>query len=483
MKVKYLKDLIQSDQLLKPKKIEDILIKKIVYNTQDIKEESLFVAIRGYKTDGHQYLEHAHKQGAVAAIVEAENPLVDMPQFVVKNTRKMLACLAEKFYSPEVKSMRLAGITGTNGKTTTSYLIRSVFETAGLKSGLIGTIHYHIGKRKIKAWNTTPESADLFRMIYEMSQNGQKGCVLEASSHGLALHRLDHLEFEVAVFTNLSQDHLDFHQDFEDYFLAKKQLFDHLKTGGRAIINADDPYGQRLIRELDVDIIDFSVKRDAKIRAVKSTSSIKGTEIEIETPQGKFTVNSHLIGNFNVENILAAVATGIAMNFDIMTIKTGIQKVLSIPGRLEPVNMDPEKTIFVDYSHTPDALEKALRVLVSLSEKSLWVVFGCGGDRDKTKRPVMGKIAQDFADRVIITSDNPRNESPDMIIQDILSGITNREGIEIEEDRRKAIHRALSQSIPGDTILIAGKGHEDYQEIKGVKYPFDDRQIIREFAA
>jgi len=483
MKVKYLKDLITPDQLVNPDTIGDILIKNIAYDSRNVNKDCLFVAIKGYETDGHQYLQNAYERGAVAAIVETKNPQVDLPQFEVNNTREMLASLAEKFFSPEVKMMRLAGITGTNGKTTTSYLVRSIFESAGLKSGMIGTIHYLIGEKKVQAWNTTPESVDLFRMIYEMSLNGQKGCILEASSHGLALHRLDNLAFEVAVFTNLSQDHLDFHQNFEDYFLAKKQLFSLLKPGARAVINKDDSYGKRLMAELDMDIIDFSTKDEAKIKALSSDFSIKGTEIEIESPQGRITIKSHLIGSFNVENILAAVAAGIAMNFDLDTIKSGIECVHNVPGRLEPVNIDPEKTIIVDYSHTPDALQKALMVLNPLTEKKLWVVFGCGGDRDKIKRPMMGKIAQEFADRIIITSDNPRREPPASIIQDILGGVSESEDIVVEEDRRNAIHMALTYSERGDTILIAGKGHEDYQEIQGVKYPFDDRQVVREFAA
>ncbi len=483
MKEKYLTDLITPDQWISTDNIDDIIIKKISYNSKEVEKNSLFVAIKGYKTDGHQYLKNAQEQGASAAIVETKDPSIDMPQIVVNNSREMMAHLAERFYSPEVKMMRLAGITGTNGKTTTSYLVRSVFESAGLKSGLIGTIHYLIGDKKIQAWNTTPESVDLFRMIYEMSQKGQKGCVLEASSHGLALHRLDRLELDLAIFTNLSQDHLDFHQNFEEYFLAKKQLFSHLKPGARAVINKDDSYGKRLISEINLDIIDFSIREDAKIRALKSDSSIKGTEIKIETPLGQVIIKSPLIGSFNVENILAAVAAGIAMNFDLATVKSGIENVYNVPGRLEPVDVDPNKTIIVDYSHTPDALQKALMVLNPLTAKKLWVVFGCGGDRDKMKRPMMGKIAQENADRIVITSDNPRSESPAAIIQDILNGVIKKESVEIEEDRREAIYKALTESGPGDTILIAGKGHEDYQEIQGVKYPFDDRQIIRDFAA
>jgi UDP-N-acetylmuramoyl-L-alanyl-D-glutamate--2,6-diaminopimelate ligase len=480
MKVKHLSELIRSEYLLQPQKIEDCLIKKIVYNSGQVEAMSLFVAIKGFSSDGHTYLQEARDKGAAAAIVETVDPAVNLAQYRVRSSREILALLAARFYSPEVELMRLAAVTGTNGKTTTSFLMRSVFESAGLHSGLLGTIHYHIGNKQVKAWNTTPESVDLFRMLYEMSLSGQNGCVLEASSHGLALHRLDCLKFEVAVFTNLSQDHLDFHKDFEDYYQSKKLLFNHLKNGGHAVINRDDSFGRRLIDEITVEIFDYSMSTPATVRASEWSTSLRGSNCDIVTPQGKTHIVSPLIGDFNVENILAAFAAGLAMNFDLKTIKNGIENVQRIPGRLETVDIGQEKTVIVDYSHTPDALQKALHVLRPLTPKKLWVVFGCGGDRDKKKRPLMGSIAADFADRVIITSDNPRNEPPAAIIDDIMNGINNPGHVMVEENRRKAIKLALSQSKAGDTILVAGKGHEDYQEIKGLKHPFDDRKVILE---
>ncbi len=480
MKSKYLNELVDTSLLVKQQTIEKLLINKVVYDSRKVEEMSLFVAIQGYSTDGHNYIKSALDHGAVAAIVEKENSEVNIPQYLVKNSRMALASIASEFYRPEIDSMRVIGITGTNGKTTTSFLIRSILNAARLYSGLIGTIHYDIGGELIQAWNTTPESVDLFQMMYDMYQHDQRGCVLEASSHGLALHRLDGIKFEIAVFTNLSQDHLDFHTDFEDYYQSKKSLFSLLKPEGSAIINRDDHYGQRLLGELQSKYIDFSVSGKAAVTATHWESSLSGVTFLAQTSRGKINITSPLIGKFNIENILAAISAGIALNIDLVTIKRGIESVSRVPGRLEPVPVHIDKTVIVDYSHTPDALEKALHVLAEMTDRNLWIVFGCGGDRDKKKRPMMGKISVQIADRVIISSDNPRSESPESIIDDILGGINDRQKVEVEVNRRKAIQLALKNAAAGDTILVAGKGHENYQEINGIKYPFDDRQVIKE---
>ena len=480
MKSKYLNELVDTSLLVKQQTIEKLLINKVVYDSRKVEEMSLFVAIQGYSTDGHNYLKNVLDNGAVAAIVEKENSEVNIPQYLVKDSRMALASIASEFYRPEIDSMSVVGITGTNGKTTTSFLIRSILNAARLYSGLIGTIHYDIGGELIQAWNTTPESVDLFQMMYDMYQQDQRGCVLEASSHGLALHRLDGIKFEIAVFTNLSQDHLDFHADFEDYYQAKKSLFSHLKPEGSAIINSDDPYGQRLLGEIQSKFIDFSISGKAAVTATHWVSSLSGVTFLAQTSRGKINITSPLIGKFNIENILAAISAGIAFDIDLATIKRGIESVYRVPGRLEPVPVNIDKTVIVDYSHTPDALEKALHVLAEMTDRNLWVVFGCGGDRDKKKRPLMGKIAVQIADRVIISSDNPRSESPESIIDEILGGINDHQKVEVEVNRRKAIQLALKNASAGDTILVAGKGHENYQEINGIKYPFDDRQVIKE---
>jgi UDP-N-acetylmuramoyl-L-alanyl-D-glutamate--2,6-diaminopimelate ligase len=480
LKTKYLNELLDPGLLVKQQPIEKLLINKVVYDSRKVEDRSLFVAIHGYSNDGHNYLKDVPNHGAIAAIVEKENSEVKIPQYQVKDSRMALASIASEFYRPELDNMRVVGITGTNGKTTTSFLIRSILNEARIYSGLIGTIHYDIGGELIQAWNTTPESVDLFQMMYKMHQHDQRGCVLEASSHGLALHRLDGIKFEIAVFTNLSQDHLDFHANFEDYYQAKKSLFSHLKPDGSAIINSDDPYGQRLLGEIQSKSLDFNTTGNATISATHWDSSLSGVTLLAQTPQGKINITSPLIGKFNIENILAAISAGIALNIDLVTIKRGIESVSRVPGRLEPVPVNIDKNIIVDYSHTPDALEKALHVLADITDKNLWVVFGCGGDRDKKKRPLMGKIAVEIADHVIITSDNPRNESPDSIIDEILSGINDLQKVKVEENRRRAIENALKNTSAGDTILVAGKGHETYQEIDGIKYPFDDRQVIKE---
>jgi UDP-N-acetylmuramoyl-L-alanyl-D-glutamate--2,6-diaminopimelate ligase len=480
MKVKYLGEILQNVQMYEFPNIKDMRIKRIEFDSRKVETDSLFVAIRGFTSDGHAYLSEAEKRGAVAVVVEQKSDSIALPQIVVKDSRKELARMAANFYNPELSKMRLIGITGTNGKTTTSYLIRSVMESAGIKSGLVGTIAYDVAGQWIKAWNTTPESVDIFKMLYEMYNSGRKGCVLEVSSHALALNRVDFLNFEIGVFTNLTQDHLDFHKNFENYFNTKKKLFDHVNQGGRAVINQDDNYGRRLLKDVKQDIFTFGTTSTATVQAIEWESTIDGLRLKIDTPVGQIDINSSLIGQFNVENILASVATGLALNFDINTIKKGVELIRMVPGRLETVRIDGSRTVVVDYSHTPDSLQKALKVLREITNNTLWVVFGCGGDRDTSKRPIMGKIAEDYADKLVLTSDNPRSEKPQSITEMIIQGIANVENIHIELNRRNAIQYALEHSEPGDTILIAGKGHEDYQEINGTKYPFDDRKVVEE---
>jgi UDP-N-acetylmuramoyl-L-alanyl-D-glutamate--2,6-diaminopimelate ligase len=481
MKTKSLVEIISPIARITQEDYNNIMIRNITYDSRKVSNGSLFVAIKGYKVDGHSFLETAERNGAVAALVENKNAALKIPQIVVENCRPKMAQIVKEFYSPELLQLRTIGITGTNGKTTTTYLVKSVLENAGLSSGLIGTIEYDIGNEKISSWNTTPESTDMLDMMYSMHSKGQKGCVMEVSSHGLSLNRVDGIDFEVAVFTNLSHDHLDFHKDIEDYFSAKHRLFNLLKSNGVAVVNADDEYGQRLIKKIPQECITFGLNSRAQVYSENWTSTLNGLSIEIITPIGNLNINSPLIGQFNVENILAAVAVGLAFKFDLKTIKKGIEQIERIQGRLEPVKLKNNRVGIVDYSHTPDALQKSLRELNKITTNSLWVVFGCGGDRDKSKRPVMGKIAKDFATRIIITSDNPRSENPKNIIEEILEGISIKDNVVVEPNRKAAIEYALKNSESNDIILIAGKGHETYQEINGIKHPFDDRQIIEEF--
>ncbi len=480
MKTKNLKEILDGVEFTEKVSIRDCPINQIVYDSRKVNPQSLFIAIKGFKSDGHNFLKQIATQGVAAAIVEHKDPQLQLDQYQVKDTRLEMAHIAANFFSPELQKVKLVGITGTNGKTTTSFLIRSIMENAGLKSGLIGTISYQVAEQTIKAWNTTPESIDLCKMIYEMYTNNRRGCVLEVSSHALALKRVEYLKFALGVFTNLTQDHLDFHVNMEDYYTAKKHLFTLLSPKGQAVINSDDSYGKRLCQELPQNLIDFGFSTQAKVHPLNWKNSISGLHLTVQTPVGDIDIHSTLIGKFNIENILAAISTGLAMNYDLKTIKAGIEKIKAVPGRLEIIRTGQDKSIVVDYAHTPDALEKALLVLSQLTRNELWVVFGCGGNRDKTKRPIMGSIAEKIADRVVVTSDNPRFESPQEIVNEILTGFSSLQNVHMELNRRAAITYALENSKSGDTILIAGKGHEDYQEIQGVKYPFDDRTIINE---
>lgn len=479
MKTKPLKELLDHCDILSGDKNQTISVSSVEYDSRKVKPGSLFVAVRGYNQDGHAYINEAVEKGAAALIVEKKAPSVPVPQFQVADTRKTLPGLAAAFYSPELDRLTKIGITGTNGKTTIAYLVKSILNAASVSCGLIGTICYEIGEQKKQAWNTTPESSDLYRMMYEMQTKGQRACVMEVSSHALSLHRVAGLTFDAAVFTNLTQDHLDFHGDLETYFSEKQKLFRQLTDEGTAVVNGDDPYGQRLYEQLHHRKLTYGFGKGVQICVLEYTNSIQGISLKVKTPESNISIASSLIGKFNIENILAAIAVGCALKIDKKFIIEGVKNLGRVAGRLEPVKAGPDRIVVVDYAHTPDALEKALLVLKELAKGQLWVVFGCGGNRDTTKRPLMGAIAQRIADRIVVTSDNPRFEEPVSIINQILAGM-DRTNVHIEENRREAIAYALDQSSGNDIILVAGKGHEDYQEIKGIKYPFDDKKTILE---
>jgi UDP-N-acetylmuramoyl-L-alanyl-D-glutamate--2,6-diaminopimelate ligase len=483
MRVKTLDQVLAHIPGVEREKFSGMQVAEITHNSLRAGPQSLFVAISGYQTDGHKYVKSARENGAVAAVVERVVPDVDIPQIVVQDSRDALARVSLNLYQPEIDAMQLIGVTGTNGKTTTSLLVQSILDSSGMHSGLIGTMYYKIGNQYTPAWNTTPEASDLCRMYYQMSQAGQFCCVLEVSSHALALKRVKYQTFDIAIFTNLTQDHLDFHENMEDYFNAKKLLFSQLKPTGTAVINHNDEYGQKLIAQQTGKIITFGTNPAADVHPIAISGDINGIRMQVKYKNETLSITSPLIGEFNIENLLAAVATGFALNINGDKICTGIAKMRNIPGRLETIQLSDNRTVVVDYSHTPDALQKALKVLRLLTEKRLLVVFGCGGDRDKAKRPIMGRIASHGADHVFVTSDNPRSEDPEKIIADIREGINDHKKTIIQPDRRNAIHQAIQLAKPGDIVLIAGKGHEDYQEIQGVKHPFDDRKIVREFQA
>ncbi|HIE41576.1 MAG TPA: UDP-N-acetylmuramoyl-L-alanyl-D-glutamate--2,6-diaminopimelate ligase, partial [Candidatus Aenigmarchaeota archaeon] len=442
-----------------PEMVKNAVFNSLHYDSRKIKPGSLFVAVRGFHFDGHDYLAQALEAGATAAVVEEKDPAVKLPQIVVKDSRKAMAALASNFYKEQIDTLLLAGITGTNGKTSTAFLLQSVLNAAELPAGLIGTIAYEVGGKKIPAWNTTPEAVDTCHLLHEMARSGSRAAVLEISSHALALNRADGLAFDVAVFTNLTRDHLDFHKTEKAYFEAKAHLFSLLKKKGSAVLNIDNLFGRKLAHSISAKMVTYGFDAKADVRIQNWSGSLSGLQIELNTGAGKLSLNSKLIGAFNVFNITAAAAAGMALGLDLDRIKQGIEKLEAVPGRLQVHSLKRDVNAVIDYAHTPDALEKALQALREITPGRLIVLFGAGGDRDKGKRPLMGKAAEENADICIITTDNPRTENPQQIIGNILLGMADKSKQIVIVDRREALQYAVQIAQSGDTILIAGKGH------------------------
>jgi UDP-N-acetylmuramoyl-L-alanyl-D-glutamate--2,6-diaminopimelate ligase len=404
-----------------------------------------------------------------------------------------MAPLAARFHGDPTSELRLVGITGTNGKTTTAFLLREILESAGVRCGLLGTVKQVVGGVEEEVERTTPEAIDLQATFRRMLDGGDRACVMEVSSHALALHRCDAIEFDVALFTNLTQDHLDFHADMEDYFRSKRLLFE--MPPGTSIVNVDDPYGRRLAEEFervtfsptggDADLVARDVSLDASgatFTVVSRSTGLKGDSGSRFRPiNGEFLVSTSLPGDFNVANALGAFAIALALGVEPEAAAAGLAQAAPPPGRFEPIDEGQPFSVLIDYAHTPDSLENVLRAARRLGEGRVISVFGAGGDRDRGKRPQMGRAGAELSDLAIVTSDNPRSEGPDAIVAEILAGIDDREGVEAEVDRRAAIALALSRAEPGDTVVIAGKGHEQGQEFEdGRKLPFDDREVARE---
>jgi UDP-N-acetylmuramoyl-L-alanyl-D-glutamate--2,6-diaminopimelate ligase len=443
---------------------------------------ALFVAIRGGSRDGNDFVQAALRKGAVAVASEAP-PQPGIPWIQVGNAREALALVSAELLGRPAERLTLAGVTGTNGKTTTSYLIDAALRARGDRVGLVGTVEYRVGSRIIEAARTTPESSDLQELLREMVEAGCTEAVLEVSSHALALKRVFGLRFHVAVFTNLTRDHLDFHGDMEAYFAAKRVLFDTLlREDGHAVLNLEDPRSETLAKVSRGKVIGYSTQGPADFEAHKITLSLAGTRFELKGPQGTFPVRTPLLGRFNVQNILAAVAAAHAMGVEPRTALEGIGAVKGVPGRLERVDAGQDFSVIVDYAHTDDALRKLLETIRDLCPERIITVFGCGGDRDKTKRPLMGAMAARLSDLAIVTSDNPRSEPPEDIVEDILRGMPKGRGapVEVIPDRKEAILRALERARKGDAVVIAGKGHEPTQVIRDRVLPFDDRRVARE---
>ena len=454
----------------------EVEIADLAYDTRAVTPRTLFFCVHGARIDGHDLAWEAIERGAAALVVERMLD-VDVPQLLVPSTREAMPIAADVFFGEPTKELELAGVTGTNGKTTSAFLLRGILDAAGRRPGLVGTIEWVVGDEKRPAPFTTPEAIDLQRLFREMVDSGNRSASVEASSHGSALRRLDRVRFDVLVFTNLSQDHLDLHGTMEEYFDAKRRLF----TGAApppAAVCIDDEWGRRLAHDLEdlhrAPLITFGFAEDAEVRPEQlllggAGSRFRAAGIDIETA---------LRGRFNVVNALGTVSAGLLLDLDEDDIATGIATVRGVPGRFEAIDEGQAFAVVVDYAHTPDSLASVLDAARGLGDGRVIVVFGAGGDRDRGKRPLMGRVAADRADVVIVTSDNPRSEDPLAVIQDVLQG--TGVDVEIDPDRRAAIHRAVLLARDGDVVVIAGKGHEQGQEVGGVVSPFDDRAVARE---
>ncbi len=477
-----LADLIQR---LNAKSIVGLVDREITgvrYDSRRVTGGNLFVAVRGDVFDGHSFIEQAVDRGAIVVVGEQAALSKRATVIVVPDSREALAQLASTFFGHPSGKLKMIGVTGTNGKSTTAFLLKHLLERANQSTGLIGTIQYEIGERRLPASRTTPESLDLQELLSQCVEAGCRNVVIEVSSHALSQGRSNEIEFAVGVFTNLTRDHLDFHRGMKDYFEAKARLFESLRQSPRedrkAVINVDDPYGQQLVARFgkDLSIITYGMGARADFRASDFKVEMNGTSYRLDAKDKSYLVRLPLIGRFNIYNSLAALAAARAVGLDVRTAVQALAKAPQIPGRLEAVPAKRKFQVFVDYAHTDDALLNVVKTCRDLNPNRLILVFGCGGNRDKTKRPLMGAVADQYADYVFITSDNPRKEDPEAIVRDVEAGFKHKNYEKIV-DRKEAITRAIAMAQPRDIVLIAGKGHEKYQEFSDHIVPFDDVEI------
>jgi UDP-N-acetylmuramoyl-L-alanyl-D-glutamate--2,6-diaminopimelate ligase len=463
----------------------NIPVRGIAYDSRRVKEGFLFLAIEGFKNDGHHFIEQAIANGATALVVQKPVAVpAGMAWIRVPDTRQALALLSTRFYDFPSRKLKLIGVTGTNGKTTTTHLLAAVYRAAGEKVGLIGTIANRIGDSILPVEHTTPESLELQQLLAEMASLAVETVVMEVSSHALALKRVAGCRFNTGVFTNVSQDHLDFHQNMDDYLRTKAILFEMLgqedeENAGFAVVNGDDPGADRIIAASRGKIITYGLNEKAKVKAASVEVSARGVSFHVRTPWGESRVMLKLTGLFNVYNALAALAAGGVDGLPLGSMVDALEAVPGVRGRFESIDRGQDFTVIVDYAHTPDGLENVLKTAGQLTAGKLITVFGCGGDRDRSKRPLMGEIAARYSDIPVVTSDNPRTEDPLKIIAGIEEGLRRvREPATymVIPDRRQAIARALRLADPGDVVVIAGKGHENYQLTGTQKFPFDDRE-------
>jgi UDP-N-acetylmuramoyl-L-alanyl-D-glutamate--2,6-diaminopimelate ligase len=479
---------------------DQLTVPAVAYHSQDVVPGSVFVALKGARTDGHRFLEAALNRGARVIVTEQElTPPSGVTVVRVPDARLALAHLAAAFYRHPSRELVLVGITGTNGKTTTTYLLEAILDAAGHRTGVVGTVNYRMGSRTWPAPVTTPESLDLQRLLREMRSHDVSHVFLEVSSHALDLRRVDCATFAAGVFTNLSQDHLDYHLEMDGYFAAKSRLFLELlangrAAGGTAVLNLDDPRGEELHRRVCAPTLTYGMHPRSQVRPLVTRFQRHGLEARITTPAGEVEINSRLVGPFNLANILAATATALTLGLTLEEVARGIAALNGVPGRLERFGPLEGPAVFVDYAHTPAALASALKALRALNFSRMITVFGCGGDRDRSKRPLMGQAAAAASQLVVVTSDNPRSEEPMSIIREIEGGLKaqnipcltktaarqGNSGYLVVPDRREAIRLAVELSRPGDAVLVAGKGHENYQIRGQQRLHFDDREEVLE---
>ncbi|WP_099157991.1 UDP-N-acetylmuramoyl-L-alanyl-D-glutamate--2,6-diaminopimelate ligase [Virgibacillus ndiopensis] len=463
---------------------KDVEINNIEMDSNKINTGDLFVCIRGFKVDGHNFVDEAIKNGARAILAE-RNVKATVQTIIVPDTARALAMITAKFFDFPTSGLPLIGITGTNGKTTITYLLETIFQQLQMKTGIIGTIQLKIGKETFSVPNTTPDALFLQKTFNRMKDQGVSVAIMEVSSHALDMGRVYGCEFDIAIFTNLTQDHLDYHKNMDDYLHAKSLLFAQLgntydnRRKKFAVINRDDPYYEKIKKSTAQHVITYGYKHDAQVKARNVKLDSLKTSFTLATPNGDVTVNSRLIGMFNVYNMLAASAAAIVSGVPLSVIKNALETIPGVSGRFESVQVGQSFATIVDYAHTPDSLENVLQTIKEFAKGNVYVVVGCGGDRDRSKRPLMADIALTYADYAIFTSDNPRTEDPQVILDDMTTELT-KEHYDVVVDRKQAIAQAIELAKTDDIVLIAGKGHETYQQIGNIKYKFDDREIAKE---
>jgi len=456
----------------------ELEVRNLAYDSRVVSKDTLFFALKGSRLDGHKFIQDAIGKGANSCIVEEDVAISEVPLIKVRNARESLADISSYFYGFPSNNITVVGITGTNGKTTSSFLIKHILSVAGKKVGLIGTMGSLIGSREIDLPNTTPESLWLQKIIREMVDENIKECIMEVSSHGIKTGRIKNIDFDIGVLTNVTRDHLNFHKTFDDYLSTKISFFSGLKKNGVAVINIDDNNSDKFLNSISADCITYGIEKQADVKGTIEKINSNGINATVDYKGKQYRIFSPLRGRYNIYNILAGFSVAKLLNVDDNDIIEGIKTFNGVEGRGESIENSSGIDCVIDYAHTPDALLNLLKSERELVSGRLICVFGAGGNRDRGKRPEMGYVASRFCDIVIVTSDNPRDEEPMDIINDILDGIDEREKVFVEEDRKKAIGMAVNMAKKGDAIVIAGKGHEKYQEIKGKRFPFSDRKVV-----